>query len=74
MSFNTGKSSSTNLMEDIKDLMKDFKLTQDELAHELGYSRKVINRQLNNKGFYKKDYELILKICKRLGITTIVID
>lgn len=74
MSFNTGKSSSTNLMEDIKDLMKDFELTQDELAHELGYSRKVINRQLNNKGLYKKDYELILKICKRLGITTIVID
>lgn len=73
MSSNTGIYSSTNLMEEIKDLIKDFGLTQEKLAKELGYSRKVINRQLNDP-LIKKDYELILKICKRLGIKAIIIE
>ena len=73
MSFNAGISSSTKLMGEIKDLIKDNGLTQDKLAKELGYSRKVINRQLNDSTV-KKDYELILKICKRLGIKAIIIE
>lgn len=73
MSFNTGTCSSTDLMEEIKYLIKDNGLTQDKLAKELGYSRKVINRQLNDPSI-KKDYELILQICKRLGIKAIVIE
>ena len=73
MSLNSGIFSSTKLMEEIKYLIKDNKLTQDKLAKELGYSRKVINRQLNDP-FVKKDYELILQICKRLGIKAIIID
>lgn len=73
MSLNTGIFSSTKLMEEIKYLIKDNKLTQDKLAKELGYSRKVINRQLNDPTV-KKDYELILQICKRLGIKAIIID
>lgn len=73
MSFNTGTCSSTDLLEEIKCLIKDCGLTQEKLAKELGYSRKVINRQLNDP-FVKKDYELILKICKRLGIKAITID
>ncbi len=73
MSLNTGIFSSTKLMEEIKYLIKDNKLTQDKLAKELGYSRKVINRQLNDPNV-KKDYELILQICKRLGIKAIIID
>ena len=73
MSFNTGTCSSTDLMEEIKYLIKDNGLTQEKLAKELGYGRKVINRQLNDP-FIKKDYELILKICKRLGIKAIVIE
>lgn len=73
MGFNTGAYSSTKLMGEIKYLIKDNGLTQDKLAKELGYSRKVINRQLNDP-FVKKDYELIVKICKRLGIKAIVIE
>ena len=73
MSFNTGAFSSNCLMEDIKYLIKDYGLTQEKLAKELGYSRKVINRQLNDP-FVKKDYELILRICKRLGIKAIIIE
>ena len=73
MSFNTGTCSSTNLMDEIKYLIKDNGLTQEKLGRELGYDRKVINRQLNDP-YVKKDYELILKICKRLGIKAIVIE
>ena len=73
MSFNTGTYSSTKLLEEIKYLIKDYGLTQEKLAKELGYSRKVINRQLNDP-FVKKDWELILRICKRLEIKAIVID
>lgn len=73
MSFNTGTYSSTNLMEEIKYLIKDNGLTQEKLATKLGYSRKAINRQLNDP-FVKKDYELILRICKMLGIKAITIE
>jgi len=73
MSFNTGTCSSTDLLEEIKYLIKDYGLTQEKLAKELHCSRKVINRQLNDPNI-KKDYELILQICKRLGIKAIVID
>lgn len=73
MSFNTGTCSSTDLMDEIKYLIKDFGLTQEKLAREMGYTRKVINRQLNDPSV-KRDYDLILKICKRLGIKAIVIE
>ena len=73
MSFNTGTYSSTYLLDEIKDLIKDFGLTQEKLAKELFVSRKVINRQLNDPSV-KRDYDLILKICKRLGIKAIVIE
>lgn len=72
MSLNNGICSSTKLMDELKELIKINGLTQEKLAKELGYSRKVINRQLNGS-INKVDYELILKICKRLGIRAIVI-
>lgn len=73
MDLITGISSSAKLMGDIKLQIRRCRLTQEKLAKELGYSRKVINRQLNDP-LIKKDYDLILKICKRLGIKAIVVE
>ncbi len=72
MSSNTGIYSSNNLMEEIKSIMRFQKISQETLGKELGYSRKAINRQLQDP--CKRDWELILKICKRLGIKAIIID
>ena len=73
MSFNTGKTSSTDLLEEIKELIKDEGLTQGKLAKEIGYSRKALNQFLNGKTTYQ-DFGLIIVLCKRLGIKAITID
>ena len=73
MSFNIGTYSSTELLEEIKELMKDERLTQTALAKELGYSRKALNQFLNGNTVYQ-DFGLIVLLCKRLGIKAITID
>lgn len=73
MSFNTGTYSSTKLLEEIKDLIKDENLTQEQFADEIGYSRKAFNRFINGKNA-KTDFDLIVLLCKRLGIKAIVIE
>ncbi|HBS10750.1 MAG TPA: hypothetical protein DEA28_03400 [Firmicutes bacterium] len=73
MSFNASVCSSSKLLEEIKDLIKDKKYTQEEFAKEIGYSRKAFNRLVNyqNKNI---DFNLIIIICKKLGIKAITID
>ena len=73
MSFNTGKTSSADLLEEIKELIKDEGLTQGKLAKQIGYSRKALNQFLNGKTAYK-DFGLIIVLCKRLGIKAIIIE
>ena len=73
MSLNTSTCSSSNLFEEMKYLIKKSGLTQEKLAKELGCSRKVLNRQLNDP-YIKKDYDLIHDICKKLGIRAIIIE
>ena len=73
MSFNTGTYSSTQLLEEIKELIKDENLTQEEFAKEIGYSRKAFNRFINGKN-KNIDFGLIIILCKRLGIKAITID
>ena len=73
MSFNTGTYSSTQLLEEIKELIKDEDLTQEQFADEIGYSRKAFNRFINGRNA-KTDFDLIVRLCKRLGIKAIVID
>ena len=73
MSFNTGTYSSTQLLEEIKELIKDENLTQEEFAKEIGYSRKAFNRFINGQNTYT-DFGLIVVLCKRLGIKAITID
>lgn len=72
MSFNAGTYSSTELLEEIKELIKDENLTQEQFADEIGYSRKAFNRFINGKT--KTDFDLIVRLCKRLGIKAIVIE
>ena len=73
MSFNTGTYSSTELLEEIKELIKDEGLTQGKLAKEIGYSRKALNQFLNGRTTFQ-DFGLIIVLCKRLGIKAITID
>lgn len=73
MSFNTGIYSSTMLLEEIKELIKDESLTQERFADEIGYSRKAFNRFINGKN-KNTDFGLIIKLCKRLGIKVITIE
>ena len=73
MSFNTGTYSSTKLLEEIKELIKDKNLTQEQFADEIGYSRKAFNRFINGRNA-KTDLDLIVLLCKRLGIKAIVIE
>jgi len=73
MSFNTGACSSTKLLEEIKELIKDEYLTQEQFADEIGYSRKAFNRFINGKN-KNTDFGLIIKLCKRLGIKAITIE
>ena len=73
MSFNTGTHSSNGLLEEIQELIKDEGLTVTKLAVEMGYSRKALSRFLNGHNTYT-DFDLIVKLCKRLGIKAITID
>ena len=73
MSFNIGTYSSTLLLEEIKELIKDENLTQEQFADEIGYSRKAFNRFINGRNA-KTDFDLIVLLCKRLGIKAIIID
>lgn len=72
MSSNTGAYSSTKLLEDIKSLIKD-NTTLEAFANELGYDRKAFSRFLNHKNKIT-DFDLIVKLCKRLGIKAIIIE
>ncbi len=49
----------------IKEFRKQLKLTQDELAQELGVTRQTINAIENNK--YNPTLELAIKTAKFLG-------
>ena len=60
-------------IERIKELIKDENLTQEQFADEIGYSRKAFNRFINGKNV-KTDFDLIVLLCKRLGIKAIVIE
>ena len=73
MSFNTGTYSSTELLEEIKELIRDEGLTITEFANEIGYSRKAFSRFLNGHNV-NTDFGLIIRLCKRLGIKAITID
>lgn len=48
----------------VKELRKQLKLTQDELAQELGVTRQTINAIENNK--YNPTLELAIKMAKFL--------
>lgn len=50
----------------IREFRKQLKLTQDELAQELGVTRQTINAIENNK--YNPTLELAIKTAKFLGI------
>jgi Predicted transcriptional regulators len=51
----------------VKEFRKQIKLTQDELAQELGVSRQTINAIENNK--YNPTLELAIKTAKFLGVS-----
>ena len=73
MSLYTGAYSSKFLLEEIKELIKDEHLTQEQFANEIGYSRKAFNRFLNGKN-KNIDFDLIIFLCKKLGIKLIVVE
>lgn len=50
----------------VKEFRKQLKLTQDELAQELGVTRQTINAIENNK--YNPTLELALKMSRYLGV------
>jgi putative transcriptional regulator len=50
----------------VKEFRKERKLTQDELAQELGVTRQTINAIENNK--YNPTLELAMKTAKYLGV------
>ena len=50
----------------VKEFRKKIKLTQDELAQELGVTRQTINAVENNK--YNPTLELAIKTAKFLGV------
>ncbi|WP_010076382.1 helix-turn-helix transcriptional regulator [Clostridium cellulovorans] len=52
----------------VKEFRKQLKLTQDELAQELGVTRQTINAIENNK--YNPTLELALKMSRFLGVST----
>lgn len=73
MSFNAGTCSSTKILEEIKELIKDENLTQEQLADEINYSRKAFNRFINGRNA-ATDFDTIVLLCKKLGIRVIIID
>ncbi len=73
MSFNTGTCSSTNVMEEIRELIKDNRLSVSKLAQEIGISRKAFSRIINEHNKFV-DMDILVYLCKKLGIKAIVID
>ena len=73
MGFNTGTCSSTNVMEEIRELIKDNRLSVSKLAEEIGISRKAFSRIINEHNkFVEMDF--LVFMCKKLGIKAIVIE
>lgn len=62
--------SSKQILEEIKETIKDKGLTQSHLANKIGYSRKQINGMLNHK--VKMDIDVLFSICRFLNIGVIV--
>ena len=73
MSFNTGTCSSTNVMEEIRELIKDTRLSVSKLAEEIGISRKAFSRIINEHNKFV-DMDILVYLCKKLGIKAIVIE
>jgi DNA-binding Xre family transcriptional regulator len=73
MSFNTGTCSSTNVMEEIRELIKDNRLSVSKLAEEIGISRKAFSRIINEHNKFV-DMDILVYLCKKLGIKAIVIE
>ena len=73
MGFNTGTCSSTNVMEEIRELIKDNRLSVSKLAEEIGISRKAFSRIINKHNKFV-DMDILVYLCKKLGIKAIVIE
>lgn len=73
MGFNTGTCSSTNVMEEIRELIKDNRLSVSKLAQEIGLSRKAFSRIINEHNKFV-DMDILVYLCKKLGIKAIVIE
>ena len=73
MGFNTGTCSSTNVMEEIRELIKDNRLSVSKLAEEIGISRKAFSRIINEHNTFV-DMDILVYLCKKLGIKAIVIE
>ena len=73
MSFNTGTCSSTNVMEEIRELIKDNRLSVSKLAEEIGISRKAFSRIINEHNKFV-NMDILVFLCKKLGIKAIVIE
>ncbi len=73
MGFNTGTCSSTNVMEEIRELIKDNRLSVSKLAEEIGISRKAFSRIINEHNKFV-DMDILVYLCKKLGIKAIVIE
>ena len=73
MGFNTGTCSSTNVMEEIRELIKDNRLSVSKLAEEIGISRKAFSRIINEHNKFV-DMDILIYLCKKLGIKAIVIE
>ena len=73
MGFNTGTCSSTNVMEEIRELIKDNRLSVSKLAQEIGISRKALSRIINEHNKFV-DMDILVFLCKKLGIKAIVIE
>ena len=73
MGFNTGTCSSTNVMEEIRELIKDNRLSVSKLAQEIGISRKAFSRIINEHNKFV-DMDILVYLCKKLGIKAIVIE
>ena len=73
MGFNTGTCSSTNVMEEIRELIKDNRLSVSKLAEEIGISRKAFSRIINEHNKFV-DMDILVYLCKKLGLKAIGIE